>query len=73
MRTPLNVDDDVLACARVLAAERGTSVGAALSELARRSLCARRVAVERSIPGFTVDPDRPPITPEMVRAANADS
>ena len=73
MRTTLNVDDDVLAGARALAAERGVSVGAALSELARRSLRARRVATERSIPGFTVDPDSPPITPEMVRAANEDS
>ena len=73
MRTTLDVDDDVLAGARVLAAEWGTSVGAALSELARRSLRTRRVEVERSIPGFTVDPDSPSITPEMVRAANADS
>ena len=70
MRTTLNVDDDVLAGARALAAERGVSVGAALSDLARRSLRARRVATERSIPGFTVGPDSPPITPEMVRAAN---
>ena len=73
MRTTLNVDDDVLAGARALAAERGVSVGAALSELARRSMRPRRVARERSIPGFTVGPDSPPITPEMVRAANEDS
>lgn len=73
MRTTLNVDDDVLAGARAVAAERGVSVGAALSELARRSLRARRVATERSIPGFTVDPGSPPITPEMVHAANEDS
>ena len=72
MRTTLNVDDDVLAGARALAAERGVSVGAALSDLARRSLRARRVATERRIPGFAVDPDSPPITPEMVRAANED-
>ena len=73
MRTTLNVDDDVLAGARALAGERRISVGAALSELARRSLRARPVATERSVPGFTVDPDGPPITPEMVRAANEDS
>ena len=72
MRTTLNVDDDVLAGARALAAERGVSVGAALSDLARRSLRARGVATERRIPGFTVDADSPPITPEMVRAANED-
>lgn len=73
MRTTLNVDDDVLAGARALAAERGISVGAALSDLARRSLRARPVATEQSIPGFTGDPDGPPITPEMVRAANEDA
>ena len=73
MRTMLNVDDDVLASARALAAERGISVGAALSELARRSLRARPVATERRVPGFAVDPDGPPITPEMVRTANEDS
>ncbi len=73
MRTTLNVDDDVLAGARTLAQERGVSVGAALSELARRSMRARRVATERNIPGFTVDRDSPPITPEMVRAASEDS
>ena len=73
MRTTLNVDDDVLAGARALAAERGISVGAALSELARRSLRARPVATERRVPGFAVDPDGPPITHEMVRAANEDS
>ena len=72
-RTTLNVHDDVLAGARALAAERGVSVGAALSDLARRSLRARPVATERTIPGFTVDPGSPPITPEMVRAANEDS
>lgn len=73
MRTTLNVDDDVLAGARALAAERGISVGAALSELARHSLRPLPVAMRRSVPGFRVDPDGPPITPEMVRAANEDS
>ncbi|MCY4029474.1 MAG: antitoxin [Acidobacteria bacterium] len=73
MRITLNDDDHVLASARALAAERGISVDAALSELARRSLRARPVATERSVPGFAVDPDGPLITPEMVRAANEDS
>ena len=73
MRTTLDVDDDALAGARAVAAERGVSVGAALSELARRSLRARRVAIEGSIPRFTVDPGSPPITTEMVLAANEDS
>ncbi len=73
MRTTLNVDDDVLATARALAQERGVSLGAALSELARRGSRPRAVAEDRPIPGFVVDRDSPPITPEMVRAANEDS
>ena len=36
MRTTLNIDDDVLAAARELAERSGSSLGAALSELARR-------------------------------------
>ena len=60
MRTTLDVDDDVLAGTRALARERGSSVGAALSELAGHSLRARRVATERRVRGFTVDRDSPP-------------
>lgn len=73
MRTTLNVDDDVLAIARALAQERGVSLGAALSDLARRGGRPRAADTDRPIPGFVVDRDSPPITPEMVRAANEDS
>jgi hypothetical protein len=38
MRTTLSIDDDVLAVARDLAARRRQSLGAVISELARRSL-----------------------------------
>ncbi|USQ76580.1 type II toxin-antitoxin system VapB family antitoxin [Ornithinimicrobium cryptoxanthini] len=38
MRTTLEIDDQVMAAARSLARSRGTSVGAAVSELARRGL-----------------------------------
>lgn len=38
MRTTVTIDDDVLRAARALAAARGLSLGAALSELARRGL-----------------------------------
>lgn len=69
----MNVDDDVLAGARSLAQEREISLGAALSELARRGLRARPVDRARLIPGFVVDADSPAITPEMVRAANEDA
>jgi hypothetical protein len=38
MRTTLRLDDDALASARVLARQRGESLGAEISELARRGL-----------------------------------
>ena len=38
MRTTLELDDTVLAAARALARARGTSLGEAVSELARRGM-----------------------------------
>lgn len=38
MRTTLNIDDDVLAAAKELAASRNTTVGRILSEYCRRGL-----------------------------------
>lgn len=38
MRTTLTLDDDVLAAARVLAREQQQSIGAVISDLARRAL-----------------------------------
>ena len=38
MRTTLDIDEDVLAAAKTLSAEGGTTVGRILSELARNAL-----------------------------------
>ncbi len=38
VRTTLNIDDDVLQVAKELAANRGTTAGRVLSDLARRAL-----------------------------------
>ncbi|HRW19419.1 MAG TPA: antitoxin [Dermatophilaceae bacterium] len=63
MRTTLELDDQVLAAARSLARSRGTSLGAAVSELARRGLQAGAqsvIAVDVSYSPFPVligDPD----------------
>jgi hypothetical protein len=38
MRTTLTVDDDILEAAKELAAQRGTTAGKVLSELARKAL-----------------------------------
>lgn len=56
MRTTLNIDDDVLAAARRLAERNGSSLGSALSELARQgfeSSAMFRVPVDAQL--FTSD------------------
>lgn len=70
MRTTLDIDDDVLSAARTLAQETGTSIGRALSELARRGLQPRSPATRGDLPTFDVAADAAPITPEMVAEAN---
>ena len=42
MRTTLDIDEDVLQAAKELAANRGTTTGKVLSELARQALAPRR-------------------------------
>lgn len=67
MRTTLNIDDDVAAAARELAADEHRSLGAVISELARRGLTPARVEVAGGLPVIRVPKGTPPITPEMVR------
>jgi plasmid stability protein len=69
MRTTLNLDDDVVAAARELAAAQGRSLGSVVSELARRGLTPARVEVDGDVPVIRVPAGTPPITPEMVRSA----
>ncbi|HUG83452.1 MAG TPA: hypothetical protein VMM13_02760 [Euzebya sp.] len=72
MRTTIDLDDDVMAATRTLAAEKGLSLGAALSELARRGLRGESAVSDEDLPVFRVPADAAPITPEMVRQANED-
>jgi len=67
MRTTLDLDDAVLAAARAMSAQPGTSLGAAVSELARRGLNPRVIDV--GFPTFDVAPDTAPMTPDLVREA----
>jgi hypothetical protein len=70
MRTTLDVENDVLDAARELAVARGVSVGAALSELARRGVAARMpVSARNGFPVFQVPVGTPGFGPEEVRAA----
>ena len=52
MRTTLDVDEDVLQAAKELAAERGTTAGKVLSELAREALRPRpsKTKVRNGVP-----------------------
>jgi len=69
MRTTLDIDDDVVAAARELAAGEKRSIGAVISELARRGLTPARVDADDDLPVIRVPAGTPPITPEMVRRA----
>jgi hypothetical protein len=69
MRTTLDIDDDVVAAARELAASERRPLGAVISELARRGLTPARVETADGLPVIRVPPGTPSITPEMVRRA----
>jgi len=69
VRTTLEIDDDVVAAARELAALQRRSLGSVVSELARRGLTPARVVADGALPVITVPDGSSPITPEMVRRA----
>lgn len=70
MRTTLVIEDDVLEAARSLAEAEGKSLGAVVSELARRGLAPRaQAAVDDGFPVFSTSPGAKPITLEMVHRA----
>jgi hypothetical protein len=69
VRTTLDLDPDVLDAARQLAGESRRSLGAVLSELARRGLTPARVDVVGDLPVIRVPAGTPAITPEMVARA----
>jgi hypothetical protein len=70
MRTTLDVESDVLDAAKALALARGVSVGAALSELARRGVAARTPLSSRNgFPVFQVPVGTPVFGPDEVAAA----
>jgi hypothetical protein len=70
MRTTLDVENDVLDAARALAVARGVSVGAALSELARRGVTARTpLSARNGFPVFQIPVGTPGFGPDDVAAA----
>ena len=69
MRTTLDIDEDVVAAARELAAESRRSLGSVISQLARRGLTPAQVVSDSGLPVIRVPAGTPPITSEMVRRA----
>jgi len=69
MRTTLDIDEDVVAAARELAAAERRSLGSVISDLARRGLTPGQVESAGDLPVIRVPAGTPPITPEMVRRA----
>lgn len=69
MRTTLNLDDELVAAARELAASERRSLGSVISELAQRGLTPARVESERDLPVIRVPAGTRAITPQMVRRA----
>ena len=67
MRTTVTIDDDVLAVARALAQRDRSSLGRALSTLARRGFKQAQFDDTRDVPTFRVAPDAAAITSEDVR------
>ena len=73
MRTTVTIDNDVLAVARALAARNRTSLGRALSELARRGFRSMHAAVDQDEGVvFAVEPGTDPITSEDVYQSLSD-
>ena len=67
MRTTVTIDDDVLAVARALAERNRSSLGSALSELARRGFKSTAAARENGDgTTFPVAADAEPITSEDI-------
>jgi len=73
MRTTVTIDNDVLAVARALAQRNGTSLGRAISDLARRGFRSAPAAVEQGEGTvFAVASDADPITSEDVYRSLSD-
>jgi hypothetical protein len=63
MRTTLDLDEDVLQAAKEIAANRGTTAGRVLSELARKALEPQAVGPLRN--GVPLLARRPPGSPKI--------
>ena len=68
MRTTLSLDPEILSAARQIAAARSISIGAVISDLARKGLEVQpRTVLRRGFPIFTVPKAARPLTIDDVR------
>jgi len=70
MRTTVSIDDDILRVAKALAHQQGKSLGATLSEMARRGLMAERPIQHgdrKDVPVFSVRENSPVFTSDDVK------
>ena len=69
MRTTLNIDDEILEAAKSIAGERNLSVGAVLSDLARRGLQPAEAGLRKrkGFPVFDVSRDGTVVTLDRVK------
>lgn len=73
MRTTVTIDDDVLSVARALAERKGSSLGSALSELARRGFKSASIAEDDGDGTvFAAAADSDPFTSEDVFGSLSD-
>ena len=68
MRTTLTIDDDILDRAKRLAAARGSTIGAVISDLARCALAPADTKVTRNgIVLFPVQPESGVVSMELIK------
>lgn len=69
MRTTLNLEDDVARVAKALAHEQNKSLGAVVSELARKGLRGGTIYQKKKtgLPVFIVREDSPPISAQDIK------
>lgn len=69
VRTTINLDDDILATAKAMAAQQRKPVGEVVSSLVRRALkpSGRQITERNGIPLFPIRKDAKAVTPEIIR------
>lgn len=70
MRTTIDIDDDILAAVKGIAAAEGSTMGVVLSRLVRKGIepPPRKYQIRNGVPVIPAEPGESPLTMEMVNA-----